>query len=41
MTSGGGLYRLQLGPYGDRTEAERVAAHILESMELKPTMVVK
>jgi rare lipoprotein A len=41
MNNGGGLYRLQLGPYRDRAEAERVAARIRESMELKPTMVVK
>jgi rare lipoprotein A len=41
MNNSGGLYRLQLGPYRDRAEAESVAARIRESMELKPTMVVK
>jgi rare lipoprotein A len=41
MHASGGLYRLQLGPYREREEADRVAARIRESMELKPTMVVK
>jgi rare lipoprotein A len=41
LNSGGGLYRVQVGPYRDRAEADRVAARVRESMELKPTMVVK
>ena len=41
IKSGDGLYRLHLGPYRDRAEAERVAARIRETLELKPTFVVK
>jgi rare lipoprotein A len=41
VNAGDGLYRLHLGPYRDRAEAERVAARIRETLELKPTMVVK
>jgi rare lipoprotein A len=38
---GDGLYRLHLGPYRDRAEAERMAARIREALELKPTVIVK
>jgi rare lipoprotein A len=41
IKSGDGLYRLHLGPYRDRAEAERVAARIRETLELKPTVVIK
>jgi rare lipoprotein A len=41
MKSGDGLYRLRLGPYRDRAEAERVAARIRETLELKPAVVIK
>jgi rare lipoprotein A len=41
VKSGDGLYRLHLGPYRDRAEAERIAARIREALELKPTVVVK
>jgi rare lipoprotein A len=37
----GGLYRLRLGPYRDRTEAGEVAERISESLELKPVVVVR
>jgi len=38
---GGGLYRLHLGPYRDRAEAEQMAQKIQDALELKPTLVVK
>jgi rare lipoprotein A len=41
IKSGDGLYRLHLGPYRDRAEAERVAVHIRETLELKPAVVIK
>ena len=37
----GGLYRLHLGPYGDRSEAVGVANRIRDSLELKPIVVVR
>jgi rare lipoprotein A len=41
VRTGGGLYRLQLGPYRDRAEAEQVAARIRETLELKPAIIIK
>jgi rare lipoprotein A len=41
ISIGGGLYRLHLGPYRDRAEAERMAQRIQNALELKPTLVVK
>lgn len=41
VKSGDGLYRLHLGPYRDRAEAERMARRIQEALELKPTVIVK
>ena len=35
------LFRLHLGPYRDRAEAEAVAAKIHESLELKPALIFK
>lgn len=41
IKTGEGLYRLHLGPYRDRAEAERIASRIRETLELKPTVIVK
>ncbi|MSQ72007.1 MAG: septal ring lytic transglycosylase RlpA family protein [Betaproteobacteria bacterium] len=39
--SKGGLFRLHLGPYRDRSEAGGVAARIQEAMQTKPMIVVR
>jgi rare lipoprotein A len=36
---GGGMYRLQLGPWADREEARRTADKIAELLEFKPVVV--
>jgi rare lipoprotein A len=36
---GGGMYRLQLGPWADREEARRTADKIAEMLEFKPVVV--
>lgn len=37
----GGLFRLHLGPYRDRSEAVAIANRIRDSLELKPIVVVR
>jgi rare lipoprotein A len=37
----GGLFRLHLGPYRDRSQAMSIASRIGESLELKPVIVVR
>ena len=37
----GGLFRLHLGPYSDRSEAMGIANRIRDSLELKPIVVVR
>lgn len=41
IVSGGGLHRLQLGPYASRTDADRVAERIRSTLGDKPTVVVR
>jgi rare lipoprotein A len=36
-----GLFRLRLGPYRDRGEADGVAARIRDALELKPVVIVR
>jgi rare lipoprotein A len=36
---GGGMYRLQLGPWADREEARRIVAKLAETLEFKPVFV--
>jgi len=36
-----GLFRVNLGPYRDRTEASGIAARISQALELKPVIVVR
>lgn len=38
---GGGLHRLQLGPYASRGDAERIADRIRSQLGYKPTIVVR
>jgi rare lipoprotein A len=37
----GGIFRVHLGPYRDRSEAEAIAGRIRDSLELKPVVVVR
>ncbi len=39
--AGGGMHRLQLGPYASREEAQRVAERIQQSLGTKPAVVVR
>jgi peptidoglycan lytic transglycosylase len=41
VVSGDGLYRVHLGPFRDRADADRMAAKIRGALELTPTVVVK
>jgi rare lipoprotein A len=38
---GGGIHRLQLGPYASRTDADRIAEKIGAALGYKPTIVVR
>jgi rare lipoprotein A len=39
VQAGGGLYRLQLGPWADAQEARRMAARVGELLDLRPVVV--
>jgi rare lipoprotein A len=39
VTSGGGMYRLQLGPWADREEARRIVVKLAETLDFKPVVV--
>ena len=39
--AGGGIHRLQLGPYASRTDADRVAEKILAALGSRPTIVIR
>jgi rare lipoprotein A len=41
LRAGDGLFRLQLGPYRDRGEAEDIARKIRDALELKPAFILK
>ena len=41
ITAGGGINRLQLGPYANRSDADRVAEKIRASLGYKPTVVIR
>ena len=41
IISGGGLHRLQLGPYASRADADRVAERIRSSLGGRPTIVIR
>ncbi|WP_371323804.1 septal ring lytic transglycosylase RlpA family protein [Dechloromonas sp. ZY10] len=41
IISGGGLHRLQLGPYVSRSEADRVAERIRSTLGGKPTIIIR
>jgi rare lipoprotein A len=39
VRSSGGMHRVQLGPWPDRAEAQRMAAQIAETLEFRPVVV--
>jgi rare lipoprotein A len=41
ITSGGGMNRLQLGPYASRSDADKVAEKIRTALGYKPTVVIR
>lgn len=41
ITAGGGINRLQLGPYASRNDADRVAEKIRAALGYKPTVVIR
>ena len=41
IQAGGGIHRLQLGPYASRADAERVAERISTTLGARPTIVVR
>lgn len=41
INTGGGIHRLQLGPYASRGDADRVAERIRSSLGYKPTFVIR
>ena len=41
IQAGGGIHRLQLGPYASRADAERVAERISATLGARPTIVVR
>jgi rare lipoprotein A len=41
VRAGDGLFRLQLGPYRDRGEAEGIAKKIRDALDLKPAFILK
>ena len=41
IQAAGALHRLQLGPYGSRADAERIAEKIRSTLGFKPTVVVR
>lgn len=41
VQAGGGIHRLQLGPYANRQEADKIAEKIRISHGLKPTVVIR
>jgi len=41
ITPGGGIHRLQLGPYASRGDADRVAEKIRATLGYKPTVVIR
>ncbi len=41
INPGAGIHRLQLGPYANRGDAERIAERIRSSLGFKPTIVVR
>jgi rare lipoprotein A len=41
IEDGGGLHRVQLGPYRNREEAEAIAAKVRESLGYAPSIVEK
>jgi rare lipoprotein A len=41
VRAGDGLFRLQLGPYRDRGEAEGIAQRIHDALDLKPSFIFK
>ena len=41
ISPGGGIHRLQLGPYASRSDADRVAEKIRAALGYKPTVVIR
>lgn len=41
IQSGGGIHRLQLGPYANRGDADKVAEKIRSALGFKPTVVIR
>lgn len=41
IVSGGGLHRLQLGPYASRSDADRIAERIAHTLGARPTIVIR
>jgi len=41
IQSGGGIHRLQLGPYASRSDADRVAERIRSTLGQRPTIVIR
>lgn len=41
IQSGGGIHRLQLGPYANRGDADKVAEKIRSALGFKPTIVIR
>lgn len=41
ITPGGGIHRVQLGPYGSRPDADRVAERIRNALGYRPTVVTR
>ena len=41
IPSGGGIHRLQLGPYANRGDADKVAEKIRSALGFKPTIVIR
>ena len=41
ITPGGGIHRLQLGPYASRSDADRIAEKIRTALGYKPTVVIR
>jgi rare lipoprotein A len=39
VQAGGGLYRLQLGPWADAQEAKRIAARVSDLLDLRPVVI--